>query len=202
MNIKQVELTDRVAIKEAVFPFSKFPKVPVFLGPEMRSTGEVMGISTSFGESFAKSQIAAGNRLPGSGTIFISVNDNDKNLKTLFIAKSFINLGFKIIATDGTSKYLTENGVENRKIFKANEGRPNVVDEIKNNNVQLIINTPLGRLARVDEFYIGWSAIENKIPLITTLSAAASAIKAIQFTQKHGVTVKSLQDYYKQDVQK
>lgn len=199
LNVPKVDLTDRVAIKEAVFPFSKFPKVPVFLGPEMRSTGEVMGISTGFGESFAKSQIAAGNRLPVSGTVFISVNDNDKNLKTLFIAKSFINLGFNIIATGGTSKYLSENGVENRKIFKANEGRPNIVDEIKNNNVQLIINTPLGRLARVDEFYIGWAAIENKIPLITTLSAAASAIKAIDFIQNHGITVKSLQDYYKQN---
>jgi len=199
LNIPKIELVNRVAIKEAVFPFSKFPKTPVFLGPEMRSTGEVMGISETFGESFAKSQIAAGNRLPTSGTVFISVNDNDKNLKTLFIAKSFIKLGFNIIATSGTSQYLTENGVKNRKIFKANEGRPNIVDEIKNNNVQLIINTPLGRLARVDEFYIGWAAIENKIPIITTLSAAASAIKAIDYIQKHSLTVKSLQDYYKQN---
>jgi carbamoyl-phosphate synthase large subunit len=199
LNIKQVKLVNRVAIKEAVLPFSKFQKVPVFLGPEMRSTGEVMGISSSFGESFAKSQIAAGNILPIGGTVFISVNNNDKNLKTVFIAKSFIKLGFKIIATEGTSNFLTEHEIENRKIFKANEGRPNVVDEIKNNNVQLIINTPLGRLARVDEFYIGRAAIENKIPFITTLSAAASAIKAIEFIQLGNVTVESLQDFYKQN---
>ena len=198
-NIKQIELTNRVAIKEAVLPFSKFQKVPVFLGPEMRSTGEVMGISSNFGESFAKSQIAAGNILPTGGTVFISVNDNDKNLKTVFIAKNFIKLGFKIIATKGTSNFLTEHEIENSKIFKANEGRPNVVDEIKNNNVQLVINTPLGRIARVDEFYIGRAAVENKIPFITTLAAAASAIKAIEFTQSGNVDVKSLQDFYKEN---
>jgi carbamoyl-phosphate synthase large subunit len=185
-----------VSVKEAVFPFSKFPKVKVFLGPEMRSTGEVMGISNHFGSSVAKAQMSAGNTLPMNGTVFVSVNDNDKNEKTLDIVRGFINLGFKIIATEGTSGFLTEHSVSNKQVFKVQQGRPNIVDHIKNGEVDLVINTPLGEESRYDEYSIGWAAIEYKVAFITTLSAAATALKAIERIRQGKLTVRSLQEYH------
>jgi carbamoyl-phosphate synthase large subunit len=186
-----------ISVKEAVFPFSKFPKVTMFLGPEMRSTGEVMGISSSFGASIAKSQISAGNALPERGTVFVSVNENDKTEKTVDIVKDFIDLGFKIVATEGTSKFLTKNGIANKQIFKMQEGRPNIVDFIKNGEVDLVINTPLGEESRLDEYAIGWASIEHKVAFITTLSAAATAVKAIEEIRHGTMTVKSLQEFHR-----
>jgi len=186
-----------IAIKEAVFPFNRFARVKVFLGPEMRSTGEVMGIDSNFGAAYAKSQAAAGNPLPDHGTVFFSVNDNDKNVHTIEIANEFANLGFKVIATEGTSKFFTSHGIENEKVFKVSEGRPNIVDHIKNGKVQFIVNTPLGEEARADEFAIGWAAIEHKVSFATTLSASAAAVKAIRSLQTGELTVKAIQKFHK-----
>ncbi len=187
---------DHIAIKEAVFPFNRFARVKVFLGPEMRSTGEVMGIDSNFGAAYAKSQVAAGNPLPISGTVFFSVNDNDKKPNTVEIAREFKNLGFKIIATEGTSKFLTLNGIENEKVFKVSEGRPNIVDHIKNQKVQFIVNTPFGEEARYDEYAIGWAAIEHKVSFATTLSAASAAVKAIKTLQTGELSVKAIQKFH------
>lgn len=185
-----------MSMKESVFPFNKFPKVKMFLGPEMRSTGEVMGISQSFGASVAKAQLAAGNPLPKEGTIFVSVNNNDKTPETIGIMKEYYSLGFKIIATEGTTKFLTSNGIEAKSIFKVNEGRPNIVDAIKNGEVQMVINTPLGEESRYDEYSIGWAAIQQKIAFITTLSAAATAVKGIERIKQGKLNVKSIQEYH------
>ncbi|MBP8975974.1 MAG: carbamoyl-phosphate synthase large subunit [Bacteroidetes bacterium] len=184
-----------VAVKEAVFPFAKFPRTPVFLGPEMRSTGEVMGISQTFGESIAKSQIAAGNALPVAGTVFLSVNDRDKNERTINIARELLKLGFSLVATEGTAKFLKDHDISCERIYKINEGRPNSVDYIKNGKIQLIVSTPLGETSRTDEYTIGWSAIEYKVPYFTTLTAAEAGIKAIEMQQKSTMSVKSIQEY-------
>jgi carbamoyl-phosphate synthase large subunit len=189
-----------ISVKEAVFPFAKFPKTRVFLGPEMRSTGEVMGISDSFGASIAKSQIAASNALPNEGTVFFSVNDNDKTEMTLNIARELRALGFSFIATEGTAAFFTSNSIPCDQVFKVNESRPNSVDLIKNGKIQLVINTPLGETSRYDEYAIGWAALENKVAFITTLSAAATAVKAIQKQKEGGLTVKSIQEYLKEGV--
>jgi carbamoyl-phosphate synthase large subunit len=187
-----------ISVKEAVFPFAKFPKTRVFLGPEMRSTGEVMGISDSFGASIAKSQIAASNTLPTEGTVFFSVNDNDKNELTLNIARELQALGFSLIATEGTAQFFTTNGILCERVFKVNERRPNSVDLIKNGKIQLVINTPLGETSRYDEYAIGWAALENKVAFITTLSAAATAVKGIQKEKEGALNVKSIQEYLKE----
>jgi carbamoyl-phosphate synthase large subunit len=188
---------DHIAIKEAVFPFNRFAQVKVFLGPEMRSTGEVMGIDSSFGAAYAKSQAAAGNPLPTTGMVFFSVNDNDKNQNTIAIARDFKSLGFKIIATAGTSKFFASNGIDNEKVFKVSEGRPNIVDHIKNGKIQFIVNTPLGEEARYDEYAIGWAAIEHRVSFATTLSAASAAVKAIKSLQTGELSVKPIQQFHK-----
>ena len=185
-----------VAIKESVFPFSKFPTARHFLGPEMRSTGEVMGISQSFGESFAKAQIAAGSTLPDKGTVFVSLNDFDKNDRAATIVKSFVRLGFKVIATEGTSAFLKTRGIQNRPVLKASEGTLNIIDIIKNGWVQLIINTPLGQVSRQDEHAIGRTAYEYKVPFVTTLSAAASAARSIEQMRAHRLSVMSIQEHH------
>jgi carbamoyl-phosphate synthase large subunit len=190
-----------ISVKEAVFPFSKFPRVPVFLGPEMRSTGEVMGISQAFGGAIAKAQMSAGNALPEQGTVFISVNNSDKNEITLGIAREFVGLGFSLIATEGTARFLNENGVPSETVFKVNEGRPNVVDLIKDGKIQLVVNTPLGEESRYDEYAIGWAAIEQKVSFVTTLSAAATAVKAIERLKEGSLAVQSLQEYHKKPPQ-
>ncbi len=186
-----------IAIKEAVFPFNRFARVKVFLGPEMRSTGEVMGIDSNFGAAYAKSQAAAGNPLPTSGMVFFSVNDNDKNENTIAIARDFKDLGFKIIATEGTAKFLAAHGIETEKVFKVSEGRPNIVDHIKNGKIQFIVNTPLGEEARYDEYAIGWAAIEHRVSFATTLSAASAAVKAIKSLQTGELSVKAIQEFHK-----
>jgi len=187
-----------ISVKEAVFPFAKFPQTPVFLGPEMRSTGEVMGISSNFGEAISKSQMGAGNTLPNDGRVFVSVNDSDKNAITLDIVRGFVSLGFSLVATEGTARYLTDNKVKIDRIFKVGEGRPNVVDMIKNGDIQLVINTPLGESSRYDEYAIGWAALEHKVSYISTLSAAATAVKGIESQQKGTLSVKSVQEYLRE----
>ncbi len=186
---------NHIAMKEAVFPFNKFPKVPVFLGPEMRSTGEVMGIDINFGGATAKSQMSAFNILPISGSVFVSVNDRDKNHHIIEIVNDFIRLGFSIIATEGTAKFLAEHSIQTTKVFKVNEGSPNSVDLLKKGEIQLVINTPLGETSRYDEYAIGWAAIEHKVALVTTLSAAHAAVKGIERMREGQLTVKSLQEY-------
>ncbi len=185
-----------IAVKEPVFPFGKFPKAKVYLGPEMRSTGEVMAIAETFGEGFAKAFLGAGGTLPVEGGVFLSVNNNDKNYRTLEVAKGFARLNFEIYATGGTSKFLAEHGVENTMVYKVNEGRPNVVDAIKNGKINLLINTPLGEVSRFDELAIGSAALEAKLPIITTISAAAAAVKGIQSLRATSMSVKSLQEYH------
>jgi carbamoyl-phosphate synthase large subunit len=195
-NLKKFDEIKYIGVKESVFPFQKFPKVKMFLGPEMRSTGEVMGIGATFGEAMLKAQTSTGNLLPTEGKIFISLNNNDKKPKSLKIVKEFLELGFGIIGTLGTAKYLNENGIKAEPVFKVLEGRPNVVDRIKNGDIKLVINTPLGKESRYDEYAIGWAAVQNKIPFITTLSAAHSVVQGIKELKSGKVNVKSLQEYY------
>jgi carbamoyl-phosphate synthase large subunit len=185
-----------IAVKEPVFPFGKFPKAKVYLGPEMRSTGEVMSISETYGEAIAKAFIAAGGNLPTSGGVFISVNNNDKNYELIEVAKSFQRLGFEIYATSGTAAFLSKHSMAVKKIFKVNEGQPNVVDYVKNGDVNILVNTPLGEVSRFDELAIGSAAIEAKIPIITTISAAVAAVKGIQWIREKKSQVKTIQEYH------
>ena len=183
-------------VKEAVFPFNMFPEVDPVLGPEMRSTGEVLGIANNFGVAYFKAQDAAGWRLPLEGNILITVNRKDRE-GALEVAKKFHSLGFTIIATEGTSKYLDEHGIPAQMVFKLNEGRPDVVDRIKNKEINLIINTPFGRISEVDDSYIRKAAIKYKIPYITTIAAARAAVRGIEMIKQYGEeTPKSLQEYH------
>lgn len=196
-TLRNFEDIGYIGVKESIFPFQKFPKVKMFLGPEMRSTGEVMGIAKTFGEALAKAQESTGFGIPVKGNIFISVNENDKKKKTIEIISKYVKLGFGIVATTGTSKFLNENGIKSESVFKVNEGRPNVVDKIKNGGIQIVINTPLGSESRFDEYAIGWAAVQHKIPFITTLSAASSFAEGIEKIKEGNLEVMSLQDYYK-----
>ncbi len=182
-------------VKSPVFPFSKFPGVDSILGPEMKSTGEVMGVADGFGSAFAKAQMSAGISLPRDGAVFISVNDSDKdNLPS--IAGDFKQLGFHIIATSGTHKWLVDHGIEAEHVFKVGEGHPNVVDFIKGGKIDLIINTPLGRKSRYDEKAIRRAASQYSIPCITTLSGGAAVVNAIRAMRREKLTVRSLQEYH------
>jgi carbamoyl-phosphate synthase large subunit len=196
LQVRGYAWAKHVAIKESVFPFSKFPQARHFLGPEMRSTGEVMGISDGFGPSFAKASIAAGTVLPTSGTVFVSLNDNDKQMRAVNIVRSYVRLGFNIIATEGTSRFLLTQGIRNRPVLKASEGTLNIIDIIKNGWVQLVINTPLGRVSRQDEHAVGRTAYEYGVPFLTTLSAAASAAKSIEQMKKRDFSVMSIQEHH------
>ena len=179
-NYKNLNL---IAVKKPVFPFNKFPEQKVFLSPEMKSTGEVIGFDKHLGSAYAKAEIGAGNFLPKKGTIFISVNNADKS-EIINIARDFNEIGFKIIATKGTSELLNDNGIICNNIFKVGEGRPNIVDLIKNNQINIIINTPLGEQSRYDEYKIGQAAIQFKIPVVTTLQGAYLALRAIRMNNK------------------
>lgn len=186
---------DYFAVKEAVLPFHKFPGCTISLGPEMRSTGEVMGIDENFGMAFAKSQMAAGTILPLEGDVFVSLKDRDKEA-FLPMARSLIDLGFTLIATAGTSRFLNENGIENRQIFKISEGRPNVWDMAMNQEIGIIINTFTGAKATPDENKIRSVAVHRDIPLVTTLSAVTAVIEAIQALKDGKINVAALQDYH------
>jgi len=181
-------------VKEAVMPFAKFPGEDPVLGPEMRSTGEVMGIAPTFGTAFAKAQMASGMSLPTSGTAFISVNDFDKQ-NVIPIARDLSSLGFRLIATRGTARALEEAGLSVEIVFKVAEGRPNVVDYIKNGQVDLVVNTPLGRTSYFDDPAIRKSAYAHGVPCITTLSAAAACVAGIRALKEEPMSVRPLQDY-------
>ncbi|MGE5838797.1 MAG: carbamoyl phosphate synthase large subunit, partial [Deltaproteobacteria bacterium] len=182
-------------VKESVFPFNMLPEVDPVLGPEMRSTGEVLGMADSFGLAFYKAEEAAQQVLPTEGTVLLTVAERDRP-GVLEVAKQFVDLGFRIKATEGTGKFLAAYGIEAEAIRKIYDGRPNIVDAIKNGEIHLVINTPSGRLSKSDDSYIRKSAIRYKVPYITTLAAALAAAKGIRTVRKgHGVP-KSLQAYH------
>ncbi len=185
----------RTFMKESVFPFLKFPGTDTLLGPEMKSTGEVMGVSDDFGMAFAKAQAAAGHRVPTHGAVFISVNDNDKP-GVLPEARALYEMGFRILASRGTAQYLSAHGVPAETIFKVNEGRPNVVDLIKSRKLDIIFNTPLGRESRYDDGAIRKSATQHGVLCVTTLTAAAATVQAIRALRERAVEVVSLQEIH------
>jgi carbamoyl-phosphate synthase large subunit len=185
-----------ISVKEAVLPFEKFPGTDTILGPEMRSTGEVMGIDASFGVAFAKAELAANQRLPLSGTVFVSMNNRDKEA-VVPVVKDLMELGFSIVATEGTRKTLLQHELNVELVLKLHEGRPHVLDWIKNEKVQLIINTPSGEEAQADGRLIRRTALGYKIPIITTIAGAKATAAAIRSLQSQQLTVKALQDYLK-----
>jgi carbamoyl-phosphate synthase large subunit len=195
LGVKEVDLK-HVAVKEAVFPFNRFPGVDFLLGPEMKSTGEVMGLDEDFGVAFLKSQWAAGQKIPTSGTAFISLKESDKTSRMVDVAKGLITHGFKLVATQGTQLFLSNHGVAVDTVKKVLEGRPNIVDHIKNGEVHLVVNTPSGRNPRQDEADIRRAALEHGVTLITTVAGASATVRAIQRLQSRDVGVKALQDYF------
>jgi carbamoyl-phosphate synthase large subunit len=186
---------DQFFVKSPVFPFARFQGVDTILGPEMKSTGEVMGVDDSFGKAYVKAQISAGSILPREGVAFISVNQHDKNLISK-IAADLVEVGFKIIATRGTARVLRNSGIEVETVYKVNEGRPHIVDYIKSGKVDLIINTPLGRESFFDERAIRRAAINHRVPSITTIAGAAAAVNGIRAIRREKLDVRSLQEYH------
>ena len=195
-GVSEIAVHEFYAVKSPVFPFNKFRGVDTILGPEMRSTGEVMGVSTSYGLAFAKAQLAAGQRLPRKGTVFLSVNDRDKK-HVGPLGRELSSLGFKLLATRGTASALPAAGIEAEEVFKVNEGRPNIVDLMKTAKIDLVINTPLGRESFYDEKSIRRAAIRYNIPCITTLAAAHAAARGIRALFEQGTEVAALQDLHR-----
>jgi len=193
---KEVEIR-HVAVKESVFPFARFPGVDAILGPEMKSTGEVMGIDVSFGKAFGKSQIAAGTNLPQAGKVFISVTNKDKR-QIVFLAKQMEHMGFSILATAGTGGVLKNNDIAVQILPKLSEGRPNVIDLMKNREVALIINTSGGKKPRADTVFIRSTAVLHNVPLITTMSGAQAAVNAIEAMRKEAGKVRTIQEYHQE----
>ena len=199
-KLKELKFTQEiiprhVAIKESVFPFNRFPGVDIILGPEMKSTGEVMGIDKDFGRAYIKSQLAAGQKLPKKGNVFISVNDRDKR-NIVLIAKKLKDLGFKIYASSGTAAALSNSNIPAKVLPKISEGNPNVLDLMKENKLQLVINTTSGRTPRLDEVRIRSQVILHGIPYTTTMFGAIATVSGIEVLLKKKLKVKSLQEYY------
>jgi len=199
-TLKELGLTrevvpEYVSVKEAVFPFSRFPGVDTILGPEMKSTGEVMGIDRNFGLAFGKSQLAAGQKIPLSGTVFVSVKDMDK-AAVLPVAKGLHGLGFRILATKGTSRFLMENGVTNEPVNKVREGRPHVVDMIKNGEIHLVINTTSDKKAIAESYSIRRASLTLNVPYTTTLAGAKATLEAIRSMSEEDLKVKTIQEYH------
>jgi carbamoyl-phosphate synthase large subunit len=184
-----------VFVKTPVFPFVRFPGVDTLLGPEMKSTGEVMGAADGFGAAFGKAFIAAGQRLPERGRAFISVNDHDKP-HAVRIGADLAELGFRLCATRGTAEFLSSHGLTVEPVFKVNEGRPNVADRLVSGEIQLVINTPLGRASFFDDRSLRRAAMMHGVPCITTLTGAAAAVSAIRALRSQALTVKPLQEYH------
>jgi carbamoyl-phosphate synthase large subunit len=189
----------RTAIKESVFPFAKFPHASVFLGPEMRSTGEVMGMDASFGIALVKAHISAGQTLPNEGSVFVSLSSHDKTQRAIEMVRGYEELGFTIMATSGTAAFLQEQGVTTTKVLKHYEGRPSIIDQIANGEVSIVINTPLGENARYDEAVMGRTAMKYKVPFFTTLAAAEASLHGVKALREEQFTSTSLQDYYAAD---
>jgi carbamoyl-phosphate synthase large subunit len=188
-------LLDHIAVKEAVFPFARFPGVDTLLGPEMRSTGEVMGLDTAFPLAFAKSQLGSGTTLPTSGTVFVSVRDADKP-RIVNTVRRLADLGFRIIATQGTQQFLSGHGIACDKVNKVLEGRPHIVDAIKNGEVQLVFNTTEGAQALADSRSLRRAALLDKVPYYTTLAGADAAALGIEALLGGQLEVRSLQSYF------
>jgi carbamoyl-phosphate synthase large subunit len=192
---KDLETGTHYYVKSPVFPWNKFAGVDTVLGPEMRSTGEVMGVAATFGEAFAKAQLAAGQVLPTSGTVFFSVNDPDKPA-VVDLVRRYVDLGFKIVATEGTANVLEKAGIIVQRVFKVKEGRPNIVDLIKGDRIQLLVNTPRGQDTFFDEKAIRRAAVLARIPSITTIAAAQAAVEGIHAMQSRQTTVYALQQLH------
>jgi carbamoyl-phosphate synthase large subunit len=192
---KDLETGTHFYVKSPVFPWNKFAGADMVLGPEMRSTGEVMGVAATFGEAFAKAQLAAGQVLPTGGTVFFSVNDPDKQA-VIELARRYVQMGFRIVATQGTADVLEKSGLAVERVFKVKEGRPNIVDLIKGDRIQLIVNTPRGQETFFDEKAIRRSAVLARIPTITTIAAAQAAVEGIASMQQHHTTVYALQQLH------
>ena len=195
LGLKAPVVPKHFSVKESVFPFNKFQGVDIILGPEMRSTGEVMGIDASFGIAFAKSQLAASNPLPESGKIFLSVADRDKPVASQ-IAKGLVEQGYQLVCTRGTAQLLRQSGIEAQEVAKLQEGRPNLIDLMKNGEIALVINTPSGKGARTDEGRIRAAAVSHGVTCITTIAAAFAALEAFRALKKHDCGVVALQDLY------
>ncbi len=195
LGFTQEVIPAHYSVKEAVFPFIRFPGIDITLGPEMKATGEVMGIAQDLGLAYAKSQMAAQPPLPTGGNVFLSVKDADK-LNIVKLGKELVELGFTIYATSGTAAALTSAGLTVNRLFKLSEGRPHVIDMIKNDKIDLIINTPSGKTPRKDEVKIRSTAVERRIPILTTISGVEASIRAMRSIQTKGLTVKTLQEYH------
>jgi carbamoyl-phosphate synthase large subunit len=195
LGIKEKLRLKHVAVKEAVFPFIKLPGVDPTLGPEMKSTGEVMGIDCNFGMAYYKAELAAGMKLPRNGTVFISVKKSDRN-KIVEIASKLKNLGFNIVATDGTAGFLKKHGIDAKVVKKISQGRPNILDAIINKQIDLIINTPSGKRGKTEGYMIRRAAVDYGIPYITTISGAKAAVMGIEAIKKGVMLIKSLQEYH------
>jgi carbamoyl-phosphate synthase large subunit len=194
LGIVSEKIPAHISVKEAVLPFNRFPGVDTLLGPEMKSTGEVMGIDSDFGSAYAKAQFGAGNLLPDKGTVFISVKDRDKEA-VLPVASQFHDMGFTIMATRGTSSFLMDRGITNNMVNKVSVGRPHVVDAIKNQEIQIIVNTPSGGETKRDGYEIRRAAIKFNIPYTTTIAGAMAMCKGIAALKKKSLSVKTIQEY-------
>jgi carbamoyl-phosphate synthase large subunit len=183
------------AIKEAVLPFKRFPGSDTLLGPEMRSTGEVMGSARGFGMAYAKAEQAAGDALPTGGTVFVSTHDRDKPA-LVPVARRLSELGFALIATGGTAELLSREGLAVESILKVHEGRPNIEDAIRSGRIQLIVNTPIGRQAAHDDTYLRKAALDYAVPTVTTLAGARAAVEAIAALQHETLEINALQDLH------
>jgi carbamoyl-phosphate synthase large subunit len=199
LGLVQEVIPTHVSVKESVFPFARFPGVDTLLGPEMKSTGEVMGIDESFGRAFAKSQLAAGQNLPLSGTVFISVKDEDK-AAVVATASLFSAMGFGIAATRGTAAFLSRIGIKNQEAKKVREGRPNIVDMIKNKEIQLVVNTTSTKRAVAESYSIRRTALTFDIPYTTTIAGAIATALAIQAMREGKLGVKPLQEYHRKEL--
>jgi carbamoyl-phosphate synthase large subunit len=196
LGYTQTIVPPHFSVKEAVFPWNRFPGIDIVLGPEMKSTGEVMGIDADWGMAYAKSQISAFNPLPTEGNVFLSVADLDKN-RAVQVARDLVELGFKIFSTGGTHARLIAEGIPSTRLFKLHEqARPNVLDMLKNREIHFVINTPSGHEARADEVQIRSTAIAQKISHATNLSAAEASVKAMRSLKHNEFTVKSIQEYH------
>jgi carbamoyl-phosphate synthase large subunit len=196
LNFTRELIPNYISVKEAVLPFDRFPGTDTILGPEMRSTGEVMGLDYDFGRAFAKAELAASQHLPKSGTVFVSMSDREKE-RIVPIVRDFIEIGFTIIATSGTRDVLVAAGLNVELILKVHEGRPHVLDAIKNQLIQLVINTPSGKKAKEDDRIIRRAALSYKIPTITTVAGAKATVEAIRALQAGPLEVRALQDYHR-----
>jgi len=196
LNLTKMKKFPYITVKEAVLPFNKFPGVDNILSPEMRSTGEVMSIAEHFGEAFYKAEMAAGDPLPTKGTIFLSINDDSK-IKLLHEIRLLHESGFKFVATEGTTSFLKKHSILCKRIFKVSEGRPNIIDLVKSNEIDLIINTPTGKIPKYDAYTIRQTAIRHQIPLITTVSAAKAAVHGLLYVmKKNNLSIMSIQEYH------